>query len=154
MTNDDSSAPSSSCCSTVLRYENIICATGTAWGYLADKPGSWLAAWWAVRHIIYFGISIALLGFVPGSAFFVAPFFIVIHAYKSLSHACFSSSNSQKQLMKGVKKSPQNDPVKAADKAPENERAAIIDVEKGMVGQVTRLEVITGKACQMRDAGK
>jgi hypothetical protein len=111
----------------------MICATGTAWGYLADKPGSWLAVWWILRHMIYFGISIALLGFVPGSAFFVVPFSIVVHAYKALSHACFSSSTKKKPSTKGIKKSSHHDSVKLADNTEENEPAAT-DVEKGMTG--------------------
>ena len=82
----------SSCCSTCLRWERIVCSTGNAWGYLDGEDTKMLAAWWFLRHLLYFGIVTVLLLWVPNSAYFVVPFFIFVHGYKALRILWASSS--------------------------------------------------------------
>lgn len=79
------------CWPSVVAYENRICATRTAWGYLEGKSTGWIGLWWLARHAIYFGLSIVLLLFVAGSSFFVVPFMIVAHVYKGFRGAIFKT---------------------------------------------------------------
>lgn len=59
---------STSCWQSIVAYENAICATRTAWGYLDESSTGWLGLWWLMRHAIYFGLSALLLIFVAGSS--------------------------------------------------------------------------------------
>jgi hypothetical protein len=74
---------STSCCQSIVAYENAMCATRTAWGYLDESSTGWLGLWWLMRHAIYFGLSALLLIFVAGSSsfFVVVPFMMHYSAH-------------------------------------------------------------------------
>lgn len=70
------------CCQKVVRFEECICATGTAWGLFKGKSTEFLIGYWILRHAIYFGAAISLWLFVPESAMPIIIFFVVVHVYK------------------------------------------------------------------------
>lgn len=74
------------------KSEYALCGMGDGWGYLKDKPASWMGIWWAMRHFLYFGGSALLLLFVTGSSYFVVPFFLFAHAYKAVRAAILGSA--------------------------------------------------------------
>lgn len=82
VTDVESPAPQT-CFSKVDAAEAKICATGTAWGLLKDQSSGVLVAFWFVRHMLYFGIAVALVTQVPASVTAVVIFFVVIHSYKT-----------------------------------------------------------------------
>jgi hypothetical protein len=77
-----------SCWQSIVAYENAICATGTAWGYLDESSTGWLGLWWLMQHAIYFRLSALLLIFVAGSSFVVVPFMNIPHMYKATRGFC------------------------------------------------------------------
>jgi len=72
-----------SCKDKVLKYEKLVCATGTAWGLLEGYSTGVLAFYWAVRHAIYAAAAVGLILAFGEDAFApVVAFFFVVHAYK------------------------------------------------------------------------
>jgi hypothetical protein len=80
--NDDDPSGGNGCCSSILHYETILCATGSAWGLLDGQPTSYFVLWWTMRHIVYFGVAIGLL--LLGYVYVVTAIFIGAHAYKAI----------------------------------------------------------------------
>ena len=73
---------SPSCSKPLADLESQICATGTAWGLLDSQPMWVLTAYFCFRHVVYFGIFVAL--FFAGVNVYIplVVVFAVAHSWK------------------------------------------------------------------------
>mmetsp|Transcript_10371 Transcript_10371/g.11908 ORF Transcript_10371/g.11908 Transcript_10371/m.11908 type:complete len:107 (+) Transcript_10371:96-416(+) len=99
----DSETAAKRCFNKVVSIESKVCATGTAWGLLQDKPIAILALWWLVRHIVYFAISLYLLLEVDGSTNYFIAFFMLVHGYKLVRFLGESESETTQSKVEDVK---------------------------------------------------
>ncbi len=86
------------CVNTVIEIESVVCATGTAYGLLKDKPLWVLALYFCARHAVYFSIAVLLL-FKAGDAVVLplGAFFITVHMYKLISFLAKSSAQERRE---------------------------------------------------------
>ena len=78
----------------LIACENILCGMGNGWGKI--NKAEHLFLWWGLRHLVYGGLSVLLVYFIPESLLPLVYFFVVVHVYKLMRYTVVIINDGKK----------------------------------------------------------